>query len=167
MSSEFDKFDPYAALRTLLDAGVRFVVIGGMAGRTWGSPRITNDLDICYDRESSNLTSLVKALKVLEATLRGAPTGLPFILDERTLKFGDCFTFETTAGPLDCLGTPTGTKGYADLLADSAEFEIDGMIIRFASIDDLIRMKRASDRLKDRDDVMILEAVRDELRNRS
>jgi hypothetical protein len=155
-------FDPVAALRVLTEEQVEFVVIGGLAGRMWGSPTITNDLDICYDRQRPNLPKLVAALRRLDAHLRGAPENLPFLLDERTLAFGDSFTFNTTAGKLDCLGTPSGTRGYADLAQTAATFEIDGMAVRFASIDDVMRMKKAAGRPKDRIEYEILAAVKRE-----
>lgn len=40
---------------------------------------------------------------------------MPFLLDEQTIGLRDSFTFETSAGNLDCLGTPAGTSGYGDL----------------------------------------------------
>src|SRR6185436_6455924 len=143
-------FDPVAALRVLVQNDTRFVVIGGFAAIAWGSPAITHDLDICYDRRVDNLTHLVNALKSMDARLRGAPENVPFILDERTLKMGDSFTFQTSTGSFDCLGVPAGTKGYDDLVSRSSEFPIEGMVIRFASLDDLIAMKRAAARSKDR-----------------
>jgi hypothetical protein len=76
-------FDPLQALRTLVAHRVRFVIIGGFAGALWGSPSITIDLDICYDRSAANYEALVSALRELRATLRGAPAGVPFQLDAR------------------------------------------------------------------------------------
>lgn len=105
--------DPIAALRVFNEHGVRYVLIGGIAGNVPGSPALTFDLDICYDRRRDNDGPLVRALGELEATLRGAPAGLPFQLDARSIEMGDCFTFDTNAGPVDCLGTPAGTSGYA------------------------------------------------------
>jgi predicted nucleotidyltransferase len=43
-------FDPLRGLEVLVDRGVRFVVIGGIAARLRGSTTITSDLDICYAR---------------------------------------------------------------------------------------------------------------------
>lgn len=155
-------FDPLRALRALLNENVRFIVIGGLAGRVWGSPTITNDLDVCYERSAENLVRLATALRRLEARLRGVPEGLPFQLDERTLKFGDSFTFETTAGPLDCLGTPAGTAGFDDLAASATELEIGDLRVRFASLDDLMRMKKAAARRKDLVELEILAALKAE-----
>jgi hypothetical protein len=161
------EFDALRALRVLKSHGVRFLVIGGIAGRAWGSPTITKDLDICYERNKANHQALAAALRELDATLRGAPTGLPFILDERTITMGDSFTFETTVGPLDCLGTPSGTNGYADLMKNATEIELDeDLRVAVCSLDDLIRMKRAAARPKDRIEVEILTAVKEEIERR-
>jgi hypothetical protein len=155
-------FDPLLALRTLVERGVRFVLIGGFAGALRGSPMITGDLDICYARDADNVEALAVALGDLGATLRGAPADVPIILDARTLKAGDHFTFSTSAGPLDCLGTPSGTAGFEDLDVAATTEDVDGLSIRVASIEDLIRMKRAAGRPKDRIAVEWLTALRDE-----
>ena len=106
-------FDPLLALEKLQEHRVRFIVIGGFACRIWGSPTITNDLDICYERSKANREALVAALRELGATARGTDPSVPFLLDEQTIGLGDSFTFETSAGNLDCLGTPAGTSGNA------------------------------------------------------
>jgi hypothetical protein len=156
-------FDPLSALGTLLDHGVRFVLIGGYAGALRGSPLITGDVDVCYARDDANLERLVQALRALDARLRGAPEGVPFQLDARALKAGDHFTFSTSAGSLDCLGTPAGTTGFADLDRRATDESVDGLTLRVAALDDLIRMKRAAGRAKDRIALEWLSALRDEI----
>lgn len=135
-------FQPLRIVESLQRHGVDYIVIGGIAGTLHGSDAVTNDFDICYRRSQANHRELVGALKDLQAVLRGAPPGLPFNLDERTLKNGDSFTFETIAGNFDCLATPTGTTGYADLIRDAETMDVDGTPVRVASLRDLIRMKR-------------------------
>ncbi|HKX74136.1 MAG TPA: hypothetical protein VJR05_01995 [Acidimicrobiia bacterium] len=155
-------FDPRRALTTLHDFAVDFVVIGGIAGRLWGSPTVTNDLDICYRRDDNNLTRLAEALTSLHARLRGVDENVPFILDARTLANGDSFTFITDAGNLDVIGTPEGTKGYDDLSATATTIDLDGLSIRVCDLEDLIRMKQAAARPKDLIEVEVLSAVRAE-----
>ena len=155
-------FDPVAIVRTLHRHHVRFVLIGGMAGQLWGSPTITQDLDICYSRDKLNLEHLAAALRDLNAKLRGVKEEVPFRLDARTLAAGDSFTFVTDLGDFDCLGTPTGTNGYEDLTQAAEQMNVGGIKISVSSVDDLIRMKRAAGRAKDRIEVEILGAVRDE-----
>ena len=156
-------YDPLGALRTLQHHGVRFVVIGGVAGRLWGSPTMTNDVDICYARDQPNLEWLAEALRELEARLRGVDDDVPFILDAKTLANGQKFTFMTKVGPLDVLGTPSGVKGYDELIANVVEFDLgDGLVLPVCDLEDLIRMKRAAGRTKDRIELEVLAAVRDE-----
>jgi hypothetical protein len=156
-------FDPLAGLRALAEHDVRFVLIGGYAAALRGSPMMTGDVDVCYARDRANLKRLAAALRSLNARLRGAPSGVPFELDARALEGGDHFTFSTDAGPIDCLGTPAGTEGFPDLDAAATDEDLGGLIVRVASLDDLIRMKRAAGRRQDRIAIEWLSALRDEL----
>ncbi|MGH2591414.1 MAG: hypothetical protein ACRDGW_11550 [Actinomycetota bacterium] len=156
-------FDPLMALRTLFDHRVRFVLIGGYAGALRGSPVITGGVDICYARDDENLQRLAAALQALGSRLRGAPPDVPFQLDAAALRAGDHFTFTTTAGSLDCLGTPAGTDGFGDLDASASDEDLEGVVVRVASLDDLIRMKRAAGRPADLIAVEWLSALRDEI----
>lgn len=157
-------FDPLALLQSLGEHGVRFVVIGGFAGNVLGSPTVTNDLDVCHDRGSrESCQALAFALREIDAVPREWPDGVPFVLDERTLELGDTFTFSTRYGNLDCLATPAGTGGYADLARHAALVDLgEGLLVRFSSIDDLMRMKRASGRPKDLIELEVLAAVAEE-----
>lgn len=157
------RFDPLRALRTLVEHRVRFVLIGGFAAALRGSPVITGDLDICYARDEENLRALARALGRLRARLRGVEEDVPFRLDVATLRAGDHFTFSTSAGPLDCLGSPAGTDGFADLDASATDEDLDGLVVRVASLEDLIRMKRAAGRPPDLIALEWLSALRDEL----
>lgn len=163
MADPFPPFDPVVLICTLHDQGVQFVVIGGVAARARGSPSITSDLDICHERSRTNLERLATALKLLRAELRGAEPGLPFRLDARTLEMGDSFTFTTVEGNLDCLGTPSGTAGFTDLVVKSGDVNFDGRLVKVASLEDIMRMKRAAGRPKDRIELEVLEALRQEI----
>ena len=157
------EFDPRPPLRVLLAHDVRFVIIGGIAGVLLGSPSLTFDLDVCYERDPRNLEAMAAALRELKATLCGAPPSLPYLLDVKTLQLGDSFTFDTITGSLDCVGTPSGTTGYSDLIRNASEVVVDGDLhVMVASIDDLIRMKRAAGRTKDLLAVEILSALKEE-----
>jgi hypothetical protein len=157
-------FAPLDAFEALLAHRVRFVVIGGFAAQLLGSSLLTGDLDVCYARDDENLERLASALRRLHATLRGAPRNAPFLLDAKTLRMGDRFAFDTKAGALDCLGVPAGIPGgYEELERASQELEIDAHRVKVASIDDLIRMKRAAARPKDLRVVEELGALRDEI----
>ena len=162
------EFDPIAALRVLHGEGVKFVVIGGYAGELLGAPLMTNDLDICYERSPDNLELLVKALSRMGAKLRVAKVEeeLPFILDAHTLAAGDSFTFLTDLGNLDVLGTPSGTAGYGDLAARAHDLPVaEDLRVPVVVLADLMRMKRASARTKDRLQLEILSTLEEGIAN--
>lgn len=157
-------FDPLGVLRVLTDAEVSFVVIGGYAAELLGAPVMTNDLDVCYERSGHNLERLAGALRQMGAKLRVATVDddLPFILDAQTLANGDSFTFVTDLGSLDVLATPSGTSGFQDLSARASLYELaQGLQVRVVDLGDLMRMKRASGRVKDRIHLEVLAALQD------
>jgi len=159
-------FDPDAILRALDAHGVRFVVIGGLAGNLRGTADVTNDLDICYARDAENLDGLAAALLQMDARLRGpgVPDDVPFTPDALTLRHGDTFTLSTSAGAFDVFGTPSGTAGYDDLAASATSIDLGrGLVVRVASLEDLMRMKRAAGRPKDLIQLEHLGALREEI----
>jgi len=160
-------FDPLRALRTLSRHDVRYVVIGGLGARLHGSPSVTNDTDVCYQRAPANVERLAAALRQLHAGLRGADGDAPFQLDAKALAAGDHFTLTTDAGNLDILGTPAGVDGFDALEREAKVFTIDGLTVAVASIEDLISMKRAAGRPKDLIEVEVLGALRDEVAQRA
>ena len=163
------EFDPTLALRTLNRHEVHYVVIGGLASEFLGAPIGTNDIDVCYDRTIENMQRLAMALNQLGAKLRVARADDDtFILDHRTLAAGDSFAFETDAGDLDVLGTPSGTGGFRDLDAGATTYDLgDGLAVRVVGLDDLIRMKEATGRAKDEVHLHVLAALRDMLDDRT
>lgn len=142
---------------------MRYVLVGGVAANAYGSPSITHDLDICYARDDANLERLATALEKVNARLRGVSEDVPFLLDAKTLKKGDNFTFVTDYGSLDCLGTPAGLMGFDELDRNANEMDLGGLIVRVAGLEDLMRMKRAAGRPKDRVELEILGALREEI----
>jgi len=157
------EYNPIAALATLQRYGVEFVVIGGVAARLWGSPTMTNDVDICYSRDAVNLERLAAALGDLDARLRGVDEEVPFRLDSTTLANGQNFTFTTRLGSLDILGMPAGVRDFRELAANAINFDLgEGVIVKVCDLQDLIRMKRATGRPKDRIEVEVLTAVSEE-----
>src|SRR2546430_41760 len=144
MVTDFEK-----ALAVLTGGGVEFIVIGGVAGTLHGSAFITQDLDVVYSRSRENIRRLANALQPHQPYLRGAPAGLPFQWDERTIRGGLNFTLTTSFGDLDLLGEATGGGTYADLWPYSQEVAGFGVRFRLLNLDKLIVLKRAAGRPKD------------------
>lgn len=155
-----------AALAALADAGVQFVIVGGLAGTAHGSALLTKDLDICYERTADNHKRLAALLQKIHARLRDAPGSLPFVLDERALSQGMNFTLQTDLGDIDLLGELSGGGRFSELMRDAMPMLLYGKTFQVASLDALIRSKRAAGRPKDMNALPELEALRDLTRRR-
>jgi hypothetical protein len=94
----------YAGLLQLLAAHrIEYVVGGGVAAKAHGSARFASDFAIVYRRTKGNLSRLVAAFADLHPNLRGAPPGLPFQWDEKTIEHGLNFTLITDLGAIGLL----------------------------------------------------------------
>jgi len=139
-------------LKALIENGVDFVLVGGLAGIALGSSYPTYDIDVAYARDEANLQRMAGALTELRVSLRvkGEAADLPFLADARSLANGANFTFMTEFGMFDILGDLAGIRSYEDLRRDARVLEVEGFPIRVASIGHLISMKRAANRTKDK-----------------
>ncbi len=146
-------------LRLLAEHEVGFIIIGGAAATLHGSSRLTQDLDVVYQRSPENIARLAHALKEQSPYLRGAPPGLPFHWSEATIRMGLNFTLQTSLGQLDLFGEVTGSGRYEDLLDHSIEVELFGLRCRCLDLETLIRVKRAAGRPRDLEAVAELEAI--------
>jgi predicted nucleotidyltransferase len=153
-------------LKTLLDAQVRFVLIGGLASQVHGSPSLTGDVDICFALDGDNLHRLSDALASMAAIRRNLEEGIIAPIDHRALRAGDVFTLSTRFGDLDLLAHPDPGLDFETLWSRSIAAEIFGMEVRVASLADLIDMKRAAGRPKDRIELEILGALREAIDRR-
>jgi hypothetical protein len=149
-----------AILEALLDGKVEFVVIGGVALVARGAPRTTEDIDICYERSEGNLERLASVLAPLKPYLRGAPPGLPFILDASTLKAGLNFTLTTNVGDLNLLGEVAGLGDYAQVKASSSPLSLYGKPVDVLDLTGLQRAKTAAGRVKDIADLAFIAEPR-------
>ena len=136
-------------IRTLYDAGVEFAVIGGAAMGLQGSAHLTKDIDFCYSRTPKNIERLAKALEPFHPVLRGAPQGLPFRFDAKTITSGLNFTLSTDLGDLDFLGEVSGLGFFQEVLASSDVKEVGGVECRVLSLEGLIKSKTAAGRPRD------------------
>jgi predicted nucleotidyltransferase len=149
-------------LRALLDGGIEFILVGGVAGVLHGAARATYDVDVVYRRSPENMARLVLALAPYQPYLRGAPAGLPFSFDVDTLSHGLNFTLTTALGDIDLLGEVVGGGRYEALLAHSQPLPLLGTTCRCVTLEGLIRLKRAAGRPKDLEAIAELEALRTE-----
>jgi predicted nucleotidyltransferase len=159
------ELDIAAVLAALQHRGVRFVLIGGLAGVIHGSPFPTEDVDITPERSEENLARLSDALTDLAARVRTADVGdgLPFSHDAGSLGRVSVRNLTTRHGDLDISFVPSGTSGYEDLVRDASETSVFGLRVAVASLADVIRSKQAANRPKDQ---RVLPTLREILASR-
>jgi hypothetical protein len=140
---------------------VRYVLIGAVAARLHGFPRLTADLDITPARDPENLERLAVALRELDARVftEAVPEGLPFDCSPAMLARADVWNLTTSAGRLDVAFRPSGTRGYEDLMRDAVRFDAFGATVHAASLRDIVRSKEAADRPQDRQDIVLLREM--------
>ena len=153
--------DPERLLRALAEQGVRFVLIGALAARLQGFPRLTADADITPARDPDNLERLARALRALDARVytEQIPEGLAFDCSPQMLGRADIWNLITAAGRLDIAFKPSGTEGYDDLARHAEHFTIYGGELLAARLEDIIRSKEAANRPKDRQDLAVLREM--------
>jgi hypothetical protein len=143
---------------------VRYIVIGAFAMDLLGITLNTQDIDICYEASQTNTRALARALRELHAIPVDADDlPLSTSIDQRSLQLNDTFLFLTDAGRVDFLRIPDGTAGFDDLIRTASEYDIGSVPVIVPSLEDVVRMKRATNRPKDRIALELLGALRDEI----
>jgi Nucleotidyl transferase AbiEii toxin, Type IV TA system len=146
--------DALRVIASLNDAGVDYVVVGGVALNLHGLVRATEDLDLFVRPDPDNIARLRRALKAVWAD--------PDI---------DQITAEDLCGayPAVRYGPPEGTL-YLDILTRLGEAtyfadlqfqekEIEGVRVRVATPETLYRMKKDTVRPIDKADAMALRSA--------
>lgn len=156
-------FDPLRVLRTLKAHDVRFVVIGGVAAWIQGASIVTADLDIVFECTDENANRLSLALRELGAIYRHQ-LGRRIEPDAAGLlstSGGGHHLFETEAGDVDAL-RKSGEYDFERLEPRAVTFAIEDVEAQFATLEDVIEMKKAAGRDKDRAALPVLEAALEE-----
>lgn len=132
--------DFLALLRTMVENGVDFIVVGGVSAVLQGSPVTTFDLDLVHSREPENITRILSALQDLDAYYRGR--GTQVLRPGRAhLAASGHQLLMTRHGPLDLLGTIGAGHSYDDLLDHTVEIQIAKWRLRVLDLETLIKVK--------------------------
>ena len=133
---------------------VRYLLIGAHAVALHARPRATKDLDVLLDPAPPNLR---RTLVALRAFFGGADLG---------------YSVEDLADPdaiiqlglapvrIDLASAISGCPDFAAAWARRVDAPFGTADAHYLGLDDLIRAKRATDRLQDRADVRVLERAR-------
>lgn len=133
-------------LRPLNARNVRYVVIGAAAFPVYGYARATLDVDLLIAPERDNAERVREALAEFGYDL--SDVTVDDLLTKRVLLRQ--FLLQTDLHP------SVSGAAFEDVWARRVEDRIGETPAAFASLDDLIAMKRAAGRPKDLDDVRVL-----------
>jgi hypothetical protein len=128
----------------------RYLVVGATAMQLWGTTRATRDVDILIEPTVKNARCVLRALTAL---------GFGFA--------GEHLAEDVATRPVTMIGdnpnvdilTRAWNVTWKDAAPRATTFDVEGVSIPAASIEDLIESKRTG-RLQDAADIEVLEAIR-------
>jgi predicted nucleotidyltransferase len=153
-------------IKMLEDAGVDYVLVGGLAVALHGYQRVTMDVDVVLALDEENLRRFVSAARVagLQPVIPVDIESLarPELLDQwhrekGMLAFG-LRQPQGMATVIDVLIRPV--VPYAELRRDAVSVAVGPLRIPVASIDHLIAMKTGTGRGKDKIDIEELQKLK-------
>ena len=131
----------------LNNAGVKYLLIGGMASILYGVPRTTIDIDIAIAISSQNVKKTVKALKKMGLTCDTENAG--DIISQGGITFSN-------EQEVDVLTNLPSKEDFKALWKRRNNVKYEGMLINVISKDDQIRLLREVGRNQDLEDAEIL-----------
>ena len=138
-------------VRLMENHHVRYALVGGFAVNYYGYVRTTQDIDFLIYPSEDNAQKMMAALT--EFGFGGA--GIP---QEYFAKEGTAIHIGVEPNRIDFLTHLQGADN--DTVFDNLkEVMIEGVIMKIISYEDLLRVKKASGRLKDQADAEELEKV--------
>jgi predicted nucleotidyltransferase len=153
------------AIERLADAlnrhHVKWVLVGGMAVMFHGATYLTSDCDLAYEKSLENLERLSAALHDLGARPVRASDDGDFDLD-LSILLAPFMHLKTEAGPVDLISRLPNIESCAELYARSLAIEVDGVEIRIAALEDLIRLNTGTNRERDQLHLAMLKAIQKE-----
>lgn len=140
LSQDFKEF-----VKLLIDHKVEYLIVGGYAVGIHGHPRYTGDLDVWINPTLENANKVVKCVNDFGFGSFNL-TSQDFIKEENVIQFG--------YPPLriDILTSIDGVN-FGDCILNKKDVEIDGMLVHFIGLVDLLKNKKESGRPRDIDDI--------------
>lgn len=147
-------------LEDLNEAGVRYVLVGGIALIRHGVVRATRDVDAVFDPAVENVDRVRSLIARWGAT---RPDGSE--VDPEALAGDRSLHLSTPHGDLDLISEKVAGIEFAQLNARADVRRVDGIEAPICSLLDLVTMKRAVGRERDLADLADLEAGHGNLPN--
>lgn len=145
-------------LSDLNEAGIQYVVVGGIAVIGHGVVRATQDVDVVVRRDDETAAALERLMGEWEAT---RPDGSPERRDRPSR--GWPLHLRTRLGLVDVLAEEEAPLDLVGLLARAQTRTVEGTPAPLCGLADLVALKRRSNRPGDVEDLAKLEKAHGEL----
>lgn len=160
--------DYLAIFKRFNDAGIRYLVVGGLAVNLYGVPRMTYDVDVLLDLEDDNINRFVGLMKEwgfkpkvpVEITEFARKEKREDWIKNKHMKAFNLVNPEWAIKEIDVIiDSPVD---YAMGVQHSRTMILQGVPISIVSIDDLIKMKEITERQQDAADIRYLKELKNE-----
>ncbi len=148
--------DLSAILEGLLETGVKFILVGGLAAVVQGAPVTTMDVDIVHEQSPDNISRLLSFLKSVDAYHR-RPDDRIIEPKRSELSEKGHVLLTTRLGPLDVLAFIEEDRAYGELIENTVEVDFRGNIIRVLELKKMIQLKKDSRNPRDIQRLPVLE----------
>ena len=145
--------------RALTEHGVDYLVIGGVAAQVHGRRRTTKDLDVTPAPNPENFKQLAAALVALDAHPVELGSSAPSPTAKQLSVAPVVPPLSTRHGELHILNEVPGAAAYDGMRTRALSTDLDGIVVQIVGVDDLIRMKQATGRPSDLEDIEALTTV--------
>ena len=139
--------------RALQNARLEAIMVGNAAAALQGAPVTTLDVDFMFRKTSTNLRKLKVFADELDAQILKPYYPLSSLY--RVVN-------DDTGMQVDFMSILHGIKSFENLRSDAVEVDFDAYILKIASLEKIIRSKKALGRPKDKAVISILEKTLDE-----
>lgn len=147
------------AARAMVQAGARFVVIGGFAVIANRYVRATEDIDFLVPDDADNDRRILTALRRLDAVRQRDQEPLE---DEHLLGKSHLRAI-TRAGVIDIVRGGLPPLDFETVAAEAMQADYEGLEFKIASLRSVVGFKRLAGRPRDQLDLTELEAIHGEL----
>ncbi len=133
--------------RRFVEAGLEAVLLGNAGAALQGVPVTTVDFDFLIRKSPQNSRKIKAVARALDAELFR-----PFYPASNLIRL-----MRDDGLQVDFMTDVHGLRSFEGVKARSARVDLGGPVLLVASLDDIVRSKKATDRLKDQAALPILE----------
>jgi len=160
--------DYLAIFKKLNEKGIKYIVVGGVAVNLYGIPRMTYDIDLILDLEDEGLKKFLALLKGWGFKPKVPVNIMDFAkrdkredwIKNKNMKAFNLVNHKWAISEIDVvIDSPVD---YDKVCKRIEHINLQGVSVPVISIDDLIKMKKITNREQDKSDIRYLRRIQKE-----